>query len=769
MQASIHDSAKKENDSGPGKEDPILRRLGRFILQWRRAVLISGILLFVLSGVLGAGAVGKLSLSRFEVPGSESVKARELLHEQFKSGSPNLILMVTAKQGTVDSPEVTEAGLALMKELAAEPLVEETASYWSRSSTPTLRSDDSRQALIIARLYGGPTEVRNALAATSPKFTRENNAVKVAVGGQEEIFRQAGEFARQDFVRAELIILPVVLLLLILLYRRFLTALLTLLIGLFSMLATLAALRGVVEFTMVSTFALNLTLVMGLGLGIDYSLFIITRFREELAKGKAVPEAVVRTVETAGKTVAFSGITVAVSLSMLLLFPFPFLRSFAYSGVLVVISGVIGSVVFLPAALALLGVRAARRPSRRSGAAANTAAASNTGMWYRIAMGVMRKPFITGGIALMILLVLGSPILGLRFGLPDDRVLPSSASSRQVQEDVRSGFASEETDTIQAVAVNIGNPAGKRAEIERYAVELSRVPGINKVDSWVGSFVNGQKTMEPDAGSERFVNPTGTWFAAIPSGKALEADVTSMVSAVRAVPAPFGVMIGGYPAELSDYRVLLLERIPLVLVLILSVTFVILFLMSGSLLIPLKATILNILSLSVMFGALVWIFQEGHLSGLLQFTATGTLEPSIPILMFCIAYGLSMDYEVFIMSRIKEEYERTGDNTQAVAAGIQRSGPLVSSAAAILAFTFATYGTGGVVYLKMLGIGMMLAVLVDATLIRAVLVPALMRLAGKANWWAPEPLRRIYERIGASEAETETTSVPRAPAQNLPQ
>lgn len=805
----------------------MLNRLGSWIVRRKWLVIVFGLVAMAGAGIVGAGSISQMSLSRFEVPGSESDRAGQVLAEKFGTGNTNLVLLVTAKSGTVDSPEVREAGLKLTEELAAQPSVGEAASYWSRDNTPTLRSEDGKQALIQAYMPGDPTAVRETLAELSPAFTREDDLIKVEVGGQDEIFRQVGEFARQDFVRAELIILPAVFLMLLLLYRRFRASLLTMGVGLFSMVGTLAGLAGAMLFAEISTFALNLTLVMGLGLGIDYSLFMIARFREELAAGRAPQEAAARTVATAGRTVIFSGVTVAASTSVLFVFPFPFLQSFAYTGILVVASGIIGAVVILPAFLSVLGPRMARRKrgsgprdaaasgaggragkatgagagmGKNAGAegrteknteaaatatalptatetavptttatavptatasevptatatAAVTAAPTDRGLWYRFAKTVMRRPVLFGGAALLLLLALGSPITGLRFGLPDDRSLPADASSRIVQEQKRAGFPAEETDAIQIVAGELPDPGSRLDDIGRYAAALSAVPGIAQVDSLAGSYANGERVLEPTESHDRFVaDGGGTWLSVVPLAASLDADAPKLLGDVRAVDPPFDVLIGGYPADLTDFREALLSRIPLAAGLILAITFVILFLMTGSLLLPLKATVLNVLSLSIMFGALVWVFQDGNLSGLLNFTSTGTIEPSIPILMFCIAYGLSMDYEVFILSRIKEEYDRTGDMEEAVAGGIQKSGPLVTAAALILAFTFAAYATGDVVFLKMLGVGMTLAVLVDATLIRGVLVPAFMKLAGRANWWAPPALRRFHERFGISES-----------------
>ncbi|MER5264791.1 MMPL family transporter [Actinosynnema sp. NPDC002837] len=686
------------------EENPV-HLLGRFAVRRRRLVLVVAALVAAAAAVVGSGALSALSLSRFEAPGTESLRAAEVLAEEFGTGNPNLTLLVTARGGDVDDPRTADRARALAAELA--PDVRQVESYWDRRS-PALRSEDGGQALILAWVPGSATDARAAIAGLSERFTRADDVIEVGVGGQDEVFRQVGAQAARDFLRAEAIVVPVVLLLLVLLYRRVSLALTTLGIGLFAMVGTLAALRGLTRFTEVSTFAANITLVMGLALGVDYCLFVIARYREELAGGATVPAAVERAVATAGRTVLFSGLTVAASLAMLVLFPFPFLRSFAYAGVLVVALSVLGALVVLPAALACLKPHPATERA--------------TGFWARTANAVMNRPLLVGGAALALLLLLAAPVLGLRVGLPDDRVLPADASSRVVQEDIRAGFGQEQTDAIRVIAKDVqGN--------DDYAARLGDVPGIVQVDVTTNGY--------------------GTTWSAIPSQEALSGDVPALVQRVRALEPDY--LVGGYPAELADFRDALTDRVPLVVGLILAITFVLLFLMTGSVLLPVKATALNLLSLAVMFGVVVWGFQEGNLAHLLGFTPTGTVEPSIPILMFCIAYGLSMDYEVFMVSRIAEEHARTGDDRAAVTAGIQRSAPLITAAAAILALSFAAYTTGRVMYLQMLGAGLAVAIAVDATLVRAVLVPALMRLAGRANWWAPAWLRRVHLRFGLSE------------------
>ncbi|WP_198652911.1 MMPL family transporter [Actinocorallia populi] len=687
----------------------------RLIVRAPRWILAFGLLLTVLAGAVGAGTINALSLNRFEAPGSESLQARADMAERFGTGSPNLALLVTARGGNVDDPAVAEAAALLTRRLAAEPGVGDAWSYWSRGRPETLRSQDGARALVLAWAPGDADQVRRGLLPRLvPEYTRDDAVLKVEVGGGDEVFRQVMEQARQDFVRAELLVVPLVLLLLFAVYRRWSAALATLGVGLFSVLGSLALMRGFLQFTELSTFASNIALVMGIGLGVDYGLFVIFRFREELRAGGEVADAVARTVSGAGRTVLFSGATVAASLSVLLVFPFPFLSSFAYASVAVVAAAVFGAVVLLPAALVLLG-RRVDRPARPA----------EEGFWFRVAQRVMRRPLLLGGAALALVLLLGAPFLDVRFGLPDDRVLPSSAPARQMYDQIREGFPVEEADAINVVA----EPGAPPSQTGPYARRLAGIDGVVRVDS---------------AGD-------GTLLHVIVSGERLEADATAVVREVRAVPAPFDVRVGGYPAELTDYRDGVTERLPLVAGLIVLITFVILFAMTRSLVAPLKASVLNLLSLSVMFGALVFVFQDGNLAGLLGFTPTGSIEPSIPILMFCIAYGLSMDYEVLLLSRIKEEYDRTGDALAAIPAGIGRSAPLVTAAAGILAVSFAAYATGGVVFLKQLGIGMALAVLVDATLIRGVLAPALLRLAGPANWWAPSFLRGRSRREDARE------------------
>jgi RND superfamily putative drug exporter len=689
--------------SGPRREAGLLERLGRLVVRRRRVVVLLSLVLTALVLAVAAGALNALSLSRIADPASESDRARRVLAEQFRTGPPNLAFLVTAQTGTVDDPAVRTAGVGLTNEIARQSGVAEAASYWSRDDSPALRSRDSRQALILVHVPGEVNEARQRVGDLAAQYAGSRAGITVQPGGQDEVFREIGAQARADFLRAEVIVIPMALGLLILIYRRVSAALMTLGIGIFATGGALAGLRLIAAFTEVSTFAANLALVMGLALGVDYCLFVIARFREELAAGAEVDDAVVTAVRTAGRTVFFSGMTVAVSLLALLLFPLSFLRSFGYAGVLVVLSALIGALVILPAALALLGRRAVRPAAARS----------DSGRWAALATAVMRRPALIGGAVLALILLLSSPALGLRLGLPDARILPADASSRIMADQVRQNFGQEESDALYVVMPEAGDPA----RLAPYAKTLGQLDGVAQVDTYVR---NG-----------------GAYLTVVPTAEVLEGDVGHLVEQVRAAEAPYPAMIGGSPAEMTDWRSALTERIPLVLGLILLLSVLVLYVATGSVLLPLKATVLNLLSLAVMFGVMVWVFQHGNLSGPLGFTATGVLEASMPTLMFCIVYGLSMDYEVFIVSRIREEYLRTGDTERAVATGLQRSAPLVTTAAAVLALSFAVYATGGVVYLKMIGVGMAVASTSTATAIRGVLLPAFMKLAGRANWWSP--------------------------------
>ncbi|WP_285106398.1 MMPL family transporter [Promicromonospora sp. MEB111] len=715
--------------------------IGRTVTRFPRLVIVLAALVLAACALVAAGTVQSLSLNRYEAPGSESLRAREQLGQRFGTSSPNVAILVTADAG-VDHPTIATAGRALTEALRAADGVEDAWSYWSPSAPDTLRSEDGRHALVLAWVPGDADRVRVEVLPSLEALLAEHADQRwtLRLGGGDEVFRTVAEQARTDFLRAELIVLPLVGLLLWAVYRRWAAAAATLATGLFAVAGSLALIRVVTTFTEVSTFAANIALVMGIGLGVDYGLFVVHRFREEAHVHAERADAVRATVRAAGRTVVFSGATVAASLAVLLVFPFPFLSSFAYAGIAVVIAAVAAATLVLPALLQLAGdhmlLPRTDRPLERT-------------FWYRVPAAVMRRPLAAGAVGLAILLALGAPAASIVYGSPDDRVLAGDHTVRTMYDTIRADFRTEDADALQVVTT------GPADDLASYAAALSLIDGIERVDAASGSFVHGERVEAAGPfGPQRFETQEGQRLAVVPTGERLATDPVGLVHDVRALPAPVEVLVGGYPAELTDYRDGVVDRLPLVAGLLVAVTFVVLFLMTGSVIAPIKAGFLNLLSLTVMFGVVVWGFQDGALADLLGFTPTGSVEPSILLLMFCIAYGLSMDYEVFLLARIKEDFDRTGDILGSVPRGIARSAPLVTAAAVVLAASFAVYATSEVAFLQQLGIGMALAVLVDATIIRGVLVPALMRLAGRGNWWAPPALRRLHTAIGLTEEVT---------------
>src|SRR6266511_3968011 len=592
----------------------MLERLAGSLLRRRVLVLVVAVAVVGLAGVLGAGVVSKLRSGGFEDPAASSTRAEDALRDTFHTGEPNLVLLVTADHGTSDQVE-------------------------------------------------------------------------------------------RDLARAEMIAVPITLVLLVVVFSSAVAGALPLAVGGFAIVGTLLVLRLLAGLTDVSVYALNLTTALGLGLAIDYSMFIVSRYREELRAGREPPDALVTTMRTAGRTVLFSAATVAVALVALLVFPLYFLRSFGYAGIAVVALAAVGALVVLPALLAVLGRRidslrlpfgrrrAARRAAARAAAGPGAGAAgTGSGAWHRIAMAVMRRPVPIALAVVAVLLVLGAPFLGVRFGLPDDRVLPASASSRQVADAIRNDFTARDASALQVVATDAGAPATRAAEIDRYAASLSGLAGVARVDAMTGSYAGGHKLQATGGrattgaaarasaaqAADRFVAGGATWLRVVPTVEAYSSAGENLVERVRALPAPFGVEVGGPSAQLVDTKAAISDRLPMAVAVIAGATLLLLFLMTGSLVIPIKALILNLLSLSAVYGAMVFVFQDGHLSGLLGFTSTGTIDTSMPVLLSCIAFGLSMDYEVFLLSRIKEEYDRSGDTISSVATGLERSGRIVT-------------------------------------------------------------------------------------------
>jgi putative drug exporter of the RND superfamily len=728
-------------------------RLGHLVVRRRRTVLVSTLVALVVAIALGTGVFAALTNGGFDDPDAESVRAIDTLDAEFDTGGADIVLIVTAESGSVDDPAIATIGTELTDELAAADGTDDVASYWSLGSPEQLRSTNGERALILARFPGADDDATrtDAVTAVIDEFSeREIDGVTIQLAGSEPVFAQIGETIEGDLARAESIAVPLTLLLLLFVFGGLVAAGLPLLVGAISVFGAFLVLYIVTLFTDVSIFSINLVTALGLGLAIDYSLFIVSRFREERALGRDVDAAVVRTVETAGRTVAFSALTVALSLAALLIFPLYFLRSFAYGGIGVILVAMIISVVALPALIAVLGPRVdSLRLFKRK------AKPVGRGGWHRLATGVMKRPIVVSVLGVGFLLLLGLPFLRVEWGVPDARVLPESNPARVASEVLSGEFDSAEADAFPVVV----SGGVDDESIVTYATQLSDIAGVGRVDSAAGRFVDGAQVAPADPALARFaanasVSGDATWFNVVPAVEPISTEAETMIGEIRALDTSFDdVAVGGASASFVDSREAIFSRIPLAALIIVVSTFVLLFMMFGSVLVPVKAIVLNVLSLTATFGLMVWVFQDGNGSGLLGFTATGLTDISMPILMFCVAFGLSMDYEVFLLSRMKEEYDRTGDNDLAVATGIEKTGRLVTAAALLLSITFFAFATSGVTFIKLFGLGLAVAVLVDAFIVRSTLVPALMKLAGDWNWWAPGPLRRLHDRFGISEGE----------------
>lgn len=492
----------------------MLSRLGRFTVRRRKLVLAGTGLLLVAAAVLGSGVSDRLIAGGFEDPDSESSRAVRTLEREFDTSDPNLVLLVTAKEGSVDDPAVAAAGQALTDELAGEPGVRQVVSYWSLGNIPPLRSGEGSEALIVGTIAGDDNTVHDRIEELSPRYHRESDEISVDIGGYAEVFRIVNHQVEQDLVRAELIAFPVTLVLLVLVFGSVVAAGLPLAVGGVAIVVTLLLLLVLSLATDVSIFALNAATGMGLGLGIDYSLFIVSRYREELRRGLDPHAAVVRTVETAGRTIAFSAVTLAISIAALLIFPLAFLRSFAYAGIGIALFAGLVTVVSLPALLAVIGRRVDSLRLWRG-----RARPDRPGVWHRVATVVMRRPIPIATVVIIVLLALGAPFLHIELGIPDDRVLPPGSDGRYVQDQIRANFTGNEAGALQIVAGDAGDPADRTEEIDEYARRLSRLPGAARVDAFTGVYIGGERVLEPGLVTERFQGDDGTWLSVVPEGE----------------------------------------------------------------------------------------------------------------------------------------------------------------------------------------------------------------------------------------------------------
>ena len=750
----------------------MLQRIARLAIAAPRRVVISAVLLMVAIGVFGIPVAQKLSPSGFQDPTAESSRAAAMLAEKFGQGDVPLVIVVTAPD-RFDSPRARTVAADVIAELKDSGRVAAINSAWTSPppAAAALVSKDGKSGLIVTGVIGAQGKLQSYTKEITEAIDGERDSILVRSGGTAMVTLQVTEQSQRDLLLLEAIVVPLSFLVLVWVFGGVFAAALPLFVGITAILGSLAVLRTVTFCTDVSIFALNLTTAMGLALAIDYTLLMISRYRDELADGRGREQAVVATMATAGRTVVFSSVIVALSMAVMVVFPMNFLRSFAYAGVATVGFAAFAALIITPAAIMLLGDRLdsldVRRFLRRIfGRPEPQPQPIENQFWYRSTKFVMRHAVPIGLAGVALLVVLGAPFLGVRPGFPDDRVLPKSASAHQVGDVLRTEFLSDADTAVPIVipdAVGLGG-----AEIARYAAELSQVPGVTSVSSPRGEFVNGKPVGPPTAATGEV---DGSTLLTVGSAEQLFTPASeAQLERLHAVATPGGraVEFAGLAQTNRDSIDAITSRLPLVLGLIAVIMLVLLFLLTGSVVLPIKALILNLLSLSAAFGAMVWIFQEGHF-GALGTTPTGTLVANMPVLLFCVAFGLSMDYEVFLISRIREFWlaggadsssaQTSADSDESVALGLAHTGRVITAAALIMAISFAALIAAQVSVMRLFGTGLTLAILVDATLVRLVLVPAFMHVMGRWNWWAPKPLVKLHSVLGISEAGSTPKSV----------
>jgi putative drug exporter of the RND superfamily len=694
--------------------------LGRFIVRRKKSVLI----VFIV-GILAAGGIGSLSFSKLDSGGysdlnSDSAKAYEYLTDKFKVQEPAAILVIDTGERTVNDPAVVAEAAALEAKVKSVSNVDRTLSYWTTGGAPSMKAADDKAAFLF--IFSSPDS--NDWAAlekigkeVQEKFDGKQGNFTVYASGAGVITNAINSKIKEDLLLAEAIAIPLTFILLIFVFGAMVASAMPLVVGVSAILGSFFIIFLFTLFTDVSVFALNLITGLGLGLGIDYALLIVNRFREELHAGKSVDESVITTVATAGKTVFYSGLTVLVTMASLLLFPLNFLKSFGYAGVAVISLAVVGALIPLPALLAILGHKIDKGVIRKAGIVP-----SEDGRWARTARTVMKRPVPVVIGSLLVLGILAAPITNIAFASVDARVLPKSDPAAVASTVIEQRFTGLEGTPIEVV---IPNGKGKEIEINNFLARVQGVYGISRV---------GQ--------IEYFGNDVRVQVISSQQSRTLDAQ--RIIHDIRALPVPEGTLIGGAAADFTDSQDGIARALPWALGWIALTVFILIFVFTGSIILPIKAVLLNAMSLVATLGAVTWIFIDGHLKWLVgDFTVTGTVDTGSIILIAVVVFGLSMDYELFLLSRIREEHLEGKSNVESVAKGLQRSARIITAAALLLAVVFAAFMSSGVTSIKMLGFGVAFAVLLDATLVRALLVPALMRLFGERNWWAPKSLQRF--------------------------
>ena len=720
---------------------------GRFVFRRRRLVLLVGVLVIAASAVWGIGVFRTLQSSGgFTPPTSESQQEANIAARAFGRDAADVVVLYRGNDHlTVHSAAYRTAVTSSLARLPASR-VTAVQTYWSTGS-PQFAGADGRVSYAVIELAGSSDSARTA-NYNAIKNDLSARGLSVGVGGQVPTEAAINKEVSSDIGRAEAFSMPVLLILLTIIFGSLVAASLPVAIGGIGIIGSFAVLRLLTLATPVSLYSINITTILGLGLAIDYGLFLVGRFREELRRQPSVEDAVARTVATAGRTVAVSGITVAAALASLLLFHVTFLRSMGYGGVATVLVDMVAALTVMPALLAVLGHRVNALRVRRAVATPRTSEAG--GGWYRLAAVVMRRPAAFAAVIVVVLLALGTPFLRITWGSVDARDLPATAQPRVVSEQLARDFPGNVTAPIESLVsfrAPVDGSSAEQQELAAYADRLGHVPGVTgaQVTGVRGDIGRIDLRYGPDPLS--------------PQARQIAQHVRDV-----APPARARAYVGGQTAGVVDELASLSATVPWMALVMAAATFVLLFLAFGSVVLPLKAIVMNLLSLSATFGVVVWIFQEGHLSRLLQFTPTGTIDPTMPILMLAIIFGLSTDYEVFLLSRVRERYDQTGNNADAVATGLQRTGGVITSAALLLVIVIGAFSASGITFIKLLGVGMIVALIIDASIVRVLLVPATMRLLGRANWWAPGPLRRLYARYGIREHDGDGGEPARQPA-----
>ncbi|MFL6295277.1 MAG: MMPL family transporter [Actinomycetes bacterium] len=694
--------------------------LGRLVYRRRVLVVLAWVLVLGAGVGVGGEVFGRLGTGSGLRDDAESVVVSDRVARMLGSGAEITGLLDGRR---ADDPAFRAEVADAVEDLEAMAGVHRVVGPWAAGGSPPnnpLIAEDRRAVLVRVELETGmPGGGLDRAVDRVGERLRAVDAPRVLVGGDEIAREEFQDQAQEDLERGETLALPVMLVLLFLVFRGFVAAVLPLLVAVVAVAGALLILLGVSHVADISAYSVNVITMLGLGLAVDYSLLVISRFREERAAGLELPEAIERTLATAGRTVAFSGLTVAAALCGLLAFAEPFLRSLAWGGIGVVLVAMVAAVTLVPALLGLWGRRIRPGP----------APATDRGVFYRLSRVVQRAaPVIVVAVAALLVL-LAVPFRHARLENSGLESLPRSSASRQLFDTVDARFAGGGTDPIVVVVESVpGSPLAAD-----YLHRVGQLPGVARV--------------EPRQGTP----PQLTVLDVVPQGPSEGPVATRLVQRIRALERPVAVGVTGPAAFLVDYRDSLTGRLPYALGLIGLATFVLLFLMTGSVVVPVKAIVMNVLSLGASFGALVWVFQQGHLSGLLGFDPPGMVDITVPVLIFVFAFGLSMDYEVFLLSRIKEAWDETGDNDRAVALGLQRTGRIVTSAAALIVIVFLGFAAGELLTIKEVGLGMAIAVVLDATVVRMLLVPATMKLMGRWNWWAPPAMRRLHDRFGLAE------------------